>query len=192
MVDEGTTANVAVELTSMQTNMTKAWDAAVYVIEHAPPPVAASGAVPFTGGQAPTASPEETGFAVLGLQHDVVNGLLSVIDTAGPTLLTPINTAITAAVDARDKAVAYIHAIPPPPVAGSGGVRANAGGAPIAAGWDTLMPGLVPLLDDEIQQARATPPSDPTVTPKLLTLVKQRDRKTKKTVNTFWPPVPAG
>jgi hypothetical protein len=146
------------------------------------------------GGAGATATPENTAFAVLGLQHDVVTTALGLIDGADATLAPTITEAISAAMTARDDAITYIHSIvpptPPPPEAGAGGAEAHAGGAPVGGStWDAVMPGVVPLLDDEIQHATAAFKALPT-SPVDLRLVIYRAAFTKNTVNEFWPPVP--
>jgi hypothetical protein len=200
--DEGDQSGAGVQLSSAVLNMQKAWTGAVYVIETtpAPPPVADAGGIEAeasgapVGGPIATAGPEDTAFAVLELQHDVMTTALGLIDGADPTLAPAITDTVSAAMDARDEAITYIHSIvpatPPPPVADAGGVRAHAGGAPVGGStWDAVMPGLVPLLDDEIQHATATFTALPT-SPVDLRLVIYRAAFTKNTVNDYWPPAP--
>jgi hypothetical protein len=196
-VDQGQSAAAITELTSVRSNMQKAWVAAKYVIENAPPPVAVGGAFAHTGGTgaggSAYASPEDTGFAVLSLQHDIVATSFGLIDSADATLLPNLRTTIKAAINARDAAIDYIHSIPAPPVAGDGRVHANASGAPIAAGWGSLMPNLVPLLNDEIQQIKGTLAINTSLTTSVrsfLSSMRIRDIDTRDTVNQYWPPVP--
>jgi hypothetical protein len=194
-VDRGLPANATVELASVRSNMTQAWTAAQYLIKNAPPPPpASSGSViadaSGAGASGVTyASPEDTAFAVLNLQHEVITTGLGLVDYTNAALVTNVSTTISAARQARDSAIAYIHSLPAPPTAGSGSVRAGASGAPVGSTWGTIMPNAVPLLDDEIQQASgSSAPLAPNFLPSLITQLK----KTQTTINTYWPPVPAG
>ena len=202
VVDQGRPNEAVVELNSAVLNMQKAWIAAKYIIENAPPPpppeadaggvrAEASGA---PVGGSPVATPEDTAFAVLSLQHDIVTTALGLIDDVDLTLAPTIDATIAAALTARDEAIAYIHSItppPPPPEADAGGIRAEASGAPVATGpaWDIVMPNLLPLLDDEIQHATAAERAMPT-TPVDLQAVSDRANAAKAAINEFWPPLP--
>jgi hypothetical protein len=197
--DQGMPGSAIVELNAARSNMRKAWTAAQYVIETAPPPVAGDGAFAHTSGTGAGgtafASPEETGFAVLSLQHDVATAAIGLIDTTDATLLPNVRATIRAALNARDAAIAYIHSIAPPPVAGDGRVHADASGAPVAAGWDSLMPNLIPLIEDEIQDIKGTIATNPTLATTVSSFLKSmrfREIDTRDTVNQYWPPVPAG
>jgi hypothetical protein len=195
-VDQGIPANAVVELYAARSNMRAAWTAATYVIENAPPPVAGDGAFAHTSGGAVAgafASPEETGFAVLSLQHDVVTTAIGLIDTVDATLLPNLRPTIRGAINARDAAIAYIHSIAPPPVAGDGSVHADASGTPVASGWDTLMPTALPILDDEIQEIKGTVATNTalaTGVPGFLRNMRLRDLETQNTINQYWPPLP--
>ena len=174
-------------------NMTGAWNGAKYVIEHAPPPVVGADDFDLVPVGGTIAGPEDTAFAVLTLQHAVAATAIGLLGTANGTLLAGLNTTLFSAMNARDAAVAYIHAIPvPPPVADSAG--AHASGAPVAAStWDTVMPGVVPLLDDEVQEIDATlAGTSASVTARhILGTAEIQAIKTERNVNLWWPPVPA-
>jgi hypothetical protein len=197
--DQHLPGKASTQLTVARANMTAAWAAAKYVIRTAPPPpVAADGAFARSSGAAPAggafASPQDTALAVFSLQHDVVTTSVGLLGTGNAGLESAASATIRAAVNARDAAVAYIHQIapPPPPVAGDGSVDAEASGAPVAAGWSTTMPLVIPLLDDEVQAlrgTRATTPSLSAVTKTFLRAMTARDVKTKNAINGFWPPV---
>ena len=105
-----------------------------------------------------------------------------------------LDCTIKAAVDARDAAIAYIHSIAPPPVAGDGRVHADASGGAVVAGWDTTMPNLIPVLEDEIQAIKGTRKLNPTLPAGIRTFLptmRARDEATETTINQFWPPAPA-
>jgi hypothetical protein len=195
--DQGQPTSAIGELNTARTQMQKAWVAAKYVIETAPPPVAGDGAYAHTGGGAvggvPYASPEETGAAVLSLQHDIVTTAIGLIDTPDGTLTPNLRTTIRAAIAARDDAVEYIHLIPAPPVAADGAVHARAGGAPIAAGWSTVMPNVTPLLGDEIQEIKGTLATSSTLSSSARSFLGSMRFKlidTRDTINQYWPPLP--
>jgi hypothetical protein len=112
----------------------------------------------------------------------------------GPQLGIQDVDSILAAPTTRDAAIAYIHSIPAPPVAGAGRVHANASGAPVASGWGTTMPNLLPVLDDEIQAIKGTRSMNPTFSKGIrafLTAVRVQDQATEAAINKFWPPLPA-
>jgi hypothetical protein len=197
-IDQGHGSKAVPELTIARSNMTKAWSAAKYVIKTTPPPVATEGSVAHASGGGPAgpsfASPEDTAMAVFGLQTDVVTTSLGLVDSSSPTVRTALFSAIQAAINARVSAITYIHSIPAPPVAGAGGVHAEASGGLVAAGWSTTMPNLLPLLDDEIQAFKGTRKLNPTLsTPNQNFLIKSkaRDAATKTKINRYWPPLPA-
>lgn len=195
LVDQNKGAAAVPVLKAVQANMTAAWAAAKYVIRTTPPPVATGDAFGHASGGAvvgasPYAAPEQTGLAVLNLQHDIITNSLGLLDVAPAALQTQIKTTVNAALKARNNAVAYIHTIAPPPVA-TGDAFAHASGGAVATGWATLMPTYPPFLDDEIQQVKGTHAINPKLTPTFLTNVRVTARATENTINRYWPPVPA-
>jgi hypothetical protein len=205
LADQGQSASAAADLAAATANMTEAWTAAKYVIETAPPPVAGSGAYAHTSGAAPGgsafASPEDTAFAVFNLHHTIVTTLAGLIGTVDTSVLRDLRVTVRAAMSARDDAVAYIHAIPVPPPAGKPSTppkaskHAKTSGGAIASGWGTVMPNLVGLLEDEMQLFRGTNKTHPELPQGIRNSLKHwrlLDLDTRDTVNTYWPPVPAG
>jgi hypothetical protein len=217
--DEHNPNLAASTLMTARTNIKKAWTSAQYVIQNAPPPVAAAGAFHpqgFTrsgrlqirsvhgkrrahasGGAVAgaVASPEDTAFAVLSLQHRMATLATGLIDTAHSTLLSSLSTTLFTALNGRDQAIAYIHSIDTPaPAAAAGGTVATAAGtAPTGSAWGAVMPGLVPLIDDELQQVNGTL-ADTTLRPgtrHVLLDALAQDTKAESAVNQFWPPLPA-
>jgi hypothetical protein len=193
-------------LLNARRNMYAAWRGAKYVIDHAPPPPVEAGSIRRGGkihmsekgdiGGTP-ASPPDTAFVVLDYQHDVATTAFGLIDGAKGNLLAAVNTTIFAALNRRDQAIAYIHTVAPPAPVQSGSLRnrnpepVHVSGAPVAATFDTVMPGLVPELDDEIQQIEGQQDGG-AVVPKgksLLDRALLQVTKTERTVNQFWPPV---
>jgi hypothetical protein len=196
-------------LLNARRNMYAAWRGAKYVIDHAPPPAPVEsgsvrrGSVHKSGGAVgpALATPPDTAFAVLSFQHDVATTAFGLIDGAKGTLLKAVNTTIFAALNRRDDAIAYIHKVAPPaPPVESGSLRATrkgtvhkSGGA-VAATFDTIMPGLIPQLDDELQEIGAQQDGGAVVPTgkKILTAAEAQVTKTEATVNQFWPPLPPG
>jgi hypothetical protein len=194
---DGQPDKAATALRNARTATTKAWAGAKYYIEHPPaaPPVvddlgfaADVDIVPPAG--ATLAGPEDTAFAVLSLQHAVASTALGMIDTASGALLTSVSTTIFAELNARDAAIQYIHAIPVPP-APPEDVVAEASGAPVGSSWATIMPGLVPQLDDELLMIDAMPPLT-AGKKRVLNAAELQDTRTEKNVNAFWPALPVG
>jgi hypothetical protein len=186
----------AASLKVARTNMSKAWLGAKYVIEHAPPPVAGDDGFAYASGGAPVAGtvagPEDTAFAVLTLQHQVATTAIGLSDTAKGALLSTVSTTIFAAMNQRDAAIKYIHALPAPP-ATDDSIDAGASGAEVVASWATVMPNAIPLLDDEIQQINGMQ-DDRSLSSgarRILNAAELQATKTEKTINQWWPPLPA-
>jgi hypothetical protein len=194
LVDQGKASSAVPGLKAAQANMTAAWTAEKYVIKTTPPPVVGGRPHANASGGAPAgpsfASPQDTALAVFTLQSDVVTTAVSLLG-GGANLDIALTTVINAAVSNRDAAVAYIHAIPAPPPPPDRN-EANASGGAVASGWDTTMPSVIPLLDDEIQAivgTRKTTPSLAAGDQALLKSTAAKDRKTENDINTYWPPV---
>ena len=174
--------------------MRAAWRATRYLIRTtppAPPPVDdRSRANGNAGGGTAYAAPPDTSAQLFTLQHDLVAsaaGLLS----GQPALNSRLVKTLRVTAGVRDRAVAYIHRVaPPPPPAPAD--RAGASGAPVGTGFETTMPGVLPLLADEIATLRGTL-STHKLPAGVVSAVKARiaqDGATVKTINTFWPPLP--
>jgi hypothetical protein len=202
-VDRDMPDKAVASLLNARRNMYAAWRGAKYVIENAPPPVAEEGAFhrgkAHASGGAPAgtayADPPTTGVAVLGYQHDVATAAYGLLDGAKGALRDSVSTTIFAALDRRDAAIAYIHTLPPPPAADAGFHRgkAHASGGAVVGGFSTLMPGIVPDLDDELQQIKGLISGGALTTgeKRIMNLAQLQVFNTEQTVNTFWPPVPA-
>lgn len=209
-VDRDQSDKAITSLLNARRNMYAAWRGAKYVIDHAPPPVVGTDslranrkdAVQKSGGAVgpALATPPDTAFAVLSFQHDVATAGFDMLDGAKGTVLKAVNTTIFAALNRRDQAIAYIHQVAPPaPPVEAGSLRANRkdavhkSGAPVAAGFDTVMPGLIPQLDDELQQIEAQQDGGAVVPTgkKILNDAELQVTRTERTVNQYWPPLPA-
>jgi hypothetical protein len=214
--DLGQADKAVAALTAARSNMTKAWTATQYLIANAPPPAEPASVRPATAVRK-TKTPAKakrrsipvvkahssdaavpvyadiytTAAAVISLQHAVATTAMGMMDNAAEPLLTAVSKNLFAALNARDTGIAYIHSIAP--VAEPASVLAHASGGLIVGSWDTIMPNVVPDVDDELQQIagiRATIKLSPGRA-RLLNDAELQDRRTETTLNTYWPPVPA-
>jgi hypothetical protein len=210
-VDREMPDKAVVSLRNARGNMYAAWRNAVDVVENAPPPppvgdgLAARGRVPLVEkahSSTVFVSPEETAVAVLGFQHDVATSAFDLLDGAKGTLRDAVSTTMFASLDRRDKAIVYIHNRPVPPPPPGDGLRARANSGIVAHASDedpaptfaTLMPDVVTDLDDELGQIRGLVRGG-ALTPgekRIMGQSKSQILETKDTVNTWWPPLPAG
>jgi hypothetical protein len=187
-VDTGSPTAPA-ELNAAAYNTSRAWKTAAYIIRTTPAPPATEGALTYTASGVPNATPEQGGIAALNLQHDLISNIIGLLGSADPTLRPAMTTTIAQVIRARNAEIAYIHSIAPP-VATEGRVHAHASGAPVAVGWDTLMPDVATMVSDEITQLRGTTPVD-APTALMFANWQGRNLATVATLNRFWPPVPA-
>jgi len=189
--DENQPAQAVVPIGAALSNTTKAWGAEKYIIKTTPPPPAAGAAEDGTGGGATAyAGPEDTGFAILSAQHDVLTTSVGMIETTNAALQKSLLSTISSAASAMKTEVTYIHSIAPPPAAD--GVQADGTGA--GSTWATVMPNLVPVLQDEIQQlaGRQALNKFPSAVASALSSARLKVTDTLNQLNTWWPPVPAG
>jgi hypothetical protein len=192
--DTAQVGQAVAQLTVARSQLRLAWTGAKYVIDTAPPPVAGDGAVGrASGGAIPGASPYAdqyaTALAVFNLQHDVAATAVGLTDTGGAALLASLSTTLFAALNGRDTAIAYIHSIdtPAPPA------FARAAGGAIAGAWGSTMPGVAAMLDDEIQQIEGSLKGSLSAgVARVLRAAEFQDIKTQRTINQYWPPLPAG
>ena len=191
--DERNPAKAAAEMNAAILRMRRAWSATSWLIAVTPPPAVPpdgrAGAGGAGGGGITYAAPPETGLGFFGLQHDIsvaVAGLLGNYPTLDATLVTDL----AAIARVRDRAITRIAAIPSPPPASG---RAGAGGAAVASTFDSVMPSVPPLLDDEIQALkgalalRAGSLSSPTKA--VIRAAIATDQKVQARINTRWPPL---
>jgi len=189
--DHGKVAQAASEVRTAVTHMQTAWRATKYVIKTTPPPpvgdrAGASGGAPAGPSYA---APPDTGVAVLGLQHEIITTSLGLLGLAPVFDATLVGTVGSVAAT-RSAAIDHIHQIAPPPPPADG-LAGSSGGA-IAATWDSVMPGVLPVLDDEIQALKGTLTLMPNLSAGVTATIKAvvtRDNRTKKAINTFWPPI---
>jgi hypothetical protein len=217
-IEDGQPVLAAASLKVVRRQLGAAWRGAKYVIRTTPPPPAEEASVrrrarasgdPATG---PTyAAPADTGFKVLSLQHRVAGEMVQLIDGAHGTGLNALSTTLYFALNRRDQAIQDILTLAPPapaddeeapdepedpadPGADAARVVARAAGDPVVTTFDTVMPNVVPQLDDETQAIVGTETDATDLTAggrRLLNAAEAQIARTKTVVNTNWPPIPA-
>jgi hypothetical protein len=199
-VDRDMPDRAVASLLNARRNMYAAWRGAQYVVLHAPPPPAEAGSFHRKAGAnrvkanaADYADAPTTAVAALGFQHTVASAAYGLLDGAKGALRDSVSTTIFAALNRRDQAIEWIHANQPPPPAEAGSFhrRARASGAPVVGDFSTLMPGVVPDLDDEMQQIEGLLEGG-ALTPgekRILGQAEFQIFKTEQKVNNYWPPV---
>jgi hypothetical protein len=203
-VDRDMPERAVASLLNARRNMYAAWRGAVYVYQTTPPPPAEAGSFhrkAHTSG-APVgagtlyADPVTTIVDVLGFQHTVATSAFGLLDGAKGALRDAVSTTMFAALNSRDAAIQWIQQNQPPPPAADARVhsrRAHASGGAIVADFSTAMPGIVPDLNDELQQTEGLLKSG-ALTPGEKRIMGQAEFQifqTEQTVNTLWPPAPA-
>jgi hypothetical protein len=208
-------AEVAATMKVVRRQLASAWRGAKYVIRTAPPPVPeedadAARVKAHKSGAAPAgptyASPADTGFLVLGLQHQVATETVQLIDGSHGTGLDALSTTLYSALNRRDAALQDILTLAPPvpcdpededcavPPADEARVRArSAGDPPVQTTFADVMPNLPPQLDDESQAIQGTLTDATDLTAggrRLLSLALPQITAAKNIVNTNWPPIP--
>jgi hypothetical protein len=224
-VDAGSPNAATNAMTAARKTLGKAWDGAKYVIQTTPPPPPAADDRAFHSwgfrksgklriemgrhrggrhgkqarGGAPAgvtyASIYDTAFAVLSLQHYASTVAVDLVPDVNGKLETSVETTLVKAQGDRDKAIAFIHSIAPPPLPPEDRAAYRRGGA-VVGSWDTVMPQNIPYLDDEIQQINGTleleKASLPAGSVNLLKAARTRANQTEATINQYWPPLPPG
>jgi hypothetical protein len=203
-VDQEDDTRAVVSLRNVRRNMYAAWRGAVDVVENAPPPPPPGDGKTSVRvdahASATYVSPEETAVSVLNFQHDVAVAAYGLLDGAKGPLRDAVSTTIFAALNRRDQAAVYIHgrpAPPPPPpdlAHASAHVRAHASDDDAPPSFATLMPAVVPDLDDELSQIKALLRGG-ALTPgekRIMGQARAQVLETKDQINTWWPPLPPG
>ena len=191
--DDNQAATAVVPLSAAVSNLSGAWNGTKYLIQAtAPPPEEEEGAeapeAPEQADDALTyAGPEDTAFAVFMAQHDFVSQAVGIAETTDAALATQLANGIAAVQAERLKAIEYIHTLAPPP-AGEDGTAA----AEEATTWDTVMPQVVAVLDDEMLQIKGRLAMN-TFSPAVQSALESAQLKAqnaKDLVNQYWAAVP--
>jgi hypothetical protein len=131
-------------------------------------------------------------FDVFTSQFNAATSAVGMLPDVKGNLLSRVQTTLNTAVILRNRLVKVIHAAAPPaPPAEDGRVHAHASGAPVGATVDAVMPGVIVLVDAELQQmqAMADDTSVPAASRAALTKAIAADQQIETLVNQWWPPV---
>jgi hypothetical protein len=202
-VDDNDAAGVTRTGKTIRRQMAAAWRGAVYYLKNPPaPPIedlaraggsrhkaaAEHGKAHARVADDPTgpviADPPTAMLAVFQLQHEVASTMAELTDGARVPILDAMSKTMFFTLDRRDKAVATAHALEPPPDPDAG----EDAPATIAS----VMPQVVPLLDDEIQQIRGLQSDATDLRPGGVAILRAgltQTLLTELTINTIWPPV---
>jgi len=146
-----------------------------------------------SGGAGPAFADGPTAvFDVFTSQFGAATAAVGMAPDVKGALLARVQTTLNTAVVLRNRLVKVIHAAEPPaPPVGDGRVHAHASGAPVAATFGSVMPGLTVLLDAELQQmkAMAQDTSVPAASRAALGKAIAADTQIEALVNQWWPPV---
>jgi hypothetical protein len=184
-VDDNDVAGVDRTGKVIRRQLAAAWRGAVYYIKNPPPPVGDDARVHARASQddAPVVADQFTAAAaVYESQHQVAATIAQLTDGARVPILNTMSKTLFWTLDARDKAVTTTHALDVPPAEGSED----------AASFATVMPGVVPGFDDEIQQIRGLKSDAKDLRPggtKMLNSALTQTLLTELQVNTYWPAV---
>jgi hypothetical protein len=176
--DHGQTAQSIAALNAARAQAKFAWNAAKYVIKTSPPSPAGDALPDGDPAASAYAGREDTAFAALSVQHDVVattTGLITQVGAKNKALRKSWINAISSSQATRNAAVAFIR------------TRKLPGTFP------TVMPNLVPLVNDELKElnGRMKMTGFNGTLRKSLLNSRTRALKTRRLVNRYWPPAPA-
>jgi hypothetical protein len=194
-IDKGDVAGAATTFKVVRRQMGAAWRGAKYVIRTTPPAPApedrqaARGAAIDPPGST-YATPPETAFAVLSLQHEVSSQVAQLIDGAHGTGLAALSTTLNFTNDRRDQALRYILSVAPPVPPEEPDLARASQDEEAGPTFDTVMPNVGPQLDDELQAIEGTKSDATDLTAggrRLLNAAGQQITATKAFVNLNWP-----
>jgi hypothetical protein len=125
-------------------------------------------------------------FSVFTSQYSAATSAVGMLPDVKGNLLNRVRTTLNTAIVLRNRLVKTV-ALAAPPVEEARIAQADPDDA---ATFDVVMPGLIVLLDDEIQQMRATvqDPSVPAASRDALTNAIAADQQIEQRVNSQWPP----
>jgi hypothetical protein len=221
-VDAGDGAGAAGALTASRRYMLRSYAGAKYLIAHPPPAPAEEGSANpqrfrklargfirasrhghQLGWIQAHASDDAAGpviadgvtavFNVLTSQYSAATTAVGIAPDVKGQLLAKVKTTLNTAIVLRNRLVKVIHQAAPPAPAEDGRVKARASQEEGAPTFDTVMPGLTVLLDDELQQmqAAADDNSIPADSKAILTSAIAADKQIETLINQYWPPTAA-
>jgi hypothetical protein len=203
-IENNKPVDAATTLKVVRRQASAAWRGAKYIVRTAPPPVPEedlasvrarkAGDPPAAGTYA---SPPETAFRVLSLQHDVASAMVALIDGSHGTGLNALSTTLNQVNDRRDQALQYILSVEPPVPPEEpedlASARASQEEEDAAPTFATVMPPYAAQLDDELQAIGGTTSDATDLTAggrRLLNAANAQVTKTKSFVATNWPLLP--
>jgi hypothetical protein len=129
-------------------------------------------------------------FNVLTSQYSAATAAVGMAPDTKGELLAKVKTTLNTAIVLRNRLVKVVHAASPPAPAEADSVKAHASQEEGAPTFDTVMPGLTVLLDDELQQMKAAAADSavPSDAKAILTSAIAADQQIETLVNTYWPP----
>jgi hypothetical protein len=222
-IDAGKGATAAGPLKASRRYLIRSYKGARYLIANAPPPPVGDGSAnprkfvrlarrsiraqrqgssgwirvraSGDGGAGPAFADGPTAvFDVFTSQFNAATAAVGMAPDTKGNLLKRVTTTLNTAIVLRNRLVKVIHAATPPsPPAEDGRVHAHASGAPVAATFDSVMPGLIVLLDAELQQMQAMAQDSTVAAASRAALTKAiaADQQIESRVNEWWPPLPA-
>jgi hypothetical protein len=132
-------------------------------------------------------------FNVLTSQYNAATAAAGMASDTKGQLLAKVKTTLDTAIVLRNRLVKVVAAAEPPAPAEE--ARANARAAQEEEGptYAAVMPGLVTLIDDEVQQMQTMvdDAAVPAESKAALTAAMAADKKIEALVNQTWPPAPA-
>ncbi len=129
-------------------------------------------------------------FSVFTSQYSAATATVGMLPDVKGNLLNRVKTSLNTAIVLRNRLVKIVAtAAPPAPPEDAKAKAAQEEGE--VTTFDIVMPGLVVLLDDEMQQMRATAQdtSVPVASKTALVAALAADQQIETRVNTLWPPV---
>jgi hypothetical protein len=130
-------------------------------------------------------------FSVFTSQYSAATASVGMLPDVKGNLLSRVQTSLNTAIVLRNRLVKIVAAAAPPAPPEDARAKAKASQEEgEVTTFDIVMPGLVVLLDDEMQQMRATSEdtSVPAASKNVLTNALAADQQIETRVNTIWPP----
>ena len=128
-------------------------------------------------------------FSVFTSQYSAATASVGMLPDVKGNLLSRVQTSLNTAIVLRNRLVKIVATAAPPAPPEDAKAKASQEEGEVTT-FDIVMPGLVVLLDDEMQQMRATSQdtSVPVASKNVLTNALAADQQIETRVNTLWPP----
>ena len=128
-------------------------------------------------------------FSVFTSQYSAATASVGMLPDVKGNLLNRVQTSLNTAIVLRNRLVKIVATAAPPAPPEDAKAKASQEEGEVTT-FDIVMPGVVVLLDDEMQQMRATSQdtSVPVASKNVLTNALAADQQIETRVNTLWPP----